>query len=706
MLTASASTTPRGGSDASLTPRSSVIETPRDSSKSPRRTALDKVDKKSVEEVLRIDNGCRAGVKGDLRRLRTLVSEGLDINTGNYDRRTPLHLAANHGHMSMIEFMIDRMGADVRVKDRWGGTPLDDAIRCKKDDVVAFLQKKGAPIGKMSSLTDDSVDLCDAGFNGDIDRLKGLINCNADVNMADYDGRTAIHLACSEGKLKCVKHIVEKMNGDQNVKDRWGGTPKDDAIRHGHDDVFEYLEKRGALRGKTASMNAADATDLCSAATKEDLVALRDMYRRKVDVNTGDYDQRTAMHLACAEGKLAVVKCLVQELKADVNVVDRWGGTPLDDAMRTNHKEIVDFLKANKAKRGKTALYSSDGEILCKAAATGDTEGLNGLMQLGLNVSSPNYDNRTALHLAAAEGNLQMVKLLVEKFKANLNLMDKYGNTPFDDATRAGHEAIAVYLKSKGASIGETKSKDRIDAWRLLEAAAAGRTNELRMLSKQGVNINTVDYDKRTPLHLAASKGHVPAVKCLVEELQANLNAVDISGTTPLGAAMGAGYDALVNYLEAKGGRQGTDSPRSDESNSGTKTGTMPPDNVCQPHKMSKLQTNGNSPPKQSTGKATATKTNGTTRTNGTTQSNGTTKKSNLTSPTKQAEILPFNDNGSHPAPAQQRAQGFHLFPFSLPAFVTGCRYDSVGCRDQVLGKESGADAQDIGYESDVKFTR
>ena len=47
-----------------------------------------------------------------------------------------------------------------------------------------------------------------------------------------------------------------------------------------------------------------------------------------------------------------VVKLLVEELNAALDVTDRWGGTPLDDAEREGHSQVVDYLIARGAPRG------------------------------------------------------------------------------------------------------------------------------------------------------------------------------------------------------------------------------------------------------------------------------------------------------------------------------------------------------------------
>ena len=47
------------------------------------------------------------------------------------------------------------------------------------------------------------------------------------MNSADYDGRTALHLACSEINYEMVEFLL-KMNVDRNIEDRWNNTPLDD----------------------------------------------------------------------------------------------------------------------------------------------------------------------------------------------------------------------------------------------------------------------------------------------------------------------------------------------------------------------------------------------------------------------------------------------------------------------------------------------
>ena len=68
------------------------------------------------------------------------------------------------------------------------------------------------------------------------------------VNFSDYDKRTPLHVAASEGQLAVVKLLLYKYSA-QFRTDRWGGTALDDALRHRHHAVASELRKRGARLG-------------------------------------------------------------------------------------------------------------------------------------------------------------------------------------------------------------------------------------------------------------------------------------------------------------------------------------------------------------------------------------------------------------------------------------------------------------------------
>ena len=205
---------------------------------------------------------CEAAASGDVDALRYLVSElGASPNVGEYDRRTALHVASSEGLLDVVTVLVEELGADVSVVDRWGNTPLDDAERGHYDAVAQFLTSKGAVRRAAStpresthpSATNPSADLCEAAARGDVEGLRALVGAGLEVNRGDYDQRTALHLAASEGHVETIRVLIEEFNADCSVLDRWGHTPLDDALRSDRVQASVLLRSKGALRGETGA---------------------------------------------------------------------------------------------------------------------------------------------------------------------------------------------------------------------------------------------------------------------------------------------------------------------------------------------------------------------------------------------------------------------------------------------------------------------
>lgn len=98
-------------------------------------------------------------------------------------------------------------------------------MRSLKPIVASFLRDHGAIKGIEKDKIITSTELCDAAHRGDVAELRRLVkDHHADVNLGDYDKRTAIHLAASEGLLLVVKFLIEELGADNSPLDRWGGT--------------------------------------------------------------------------------------------------------------------------------------------------------------------------------------------------------------------------------------------------------------------------------------------------------------------------------------------------------------------------------------------------------------------------------------------------------------------------------------------------
>jgi len=199
-----------------------------------------------------------------------------------------------------------------------------------------------------------------AANKGDQGAVHRLVVRGFDQDAADYDGRTALHLACSEGREEVVRYLAE--NGAAlSPKDRWVRTPLDDAYRNGDEAIIDFLESSRAERGmgqavpiisgatiaadNVAPVESNATIEMIYAASAGDLAAIQRLVARGVKLHCTDYDWRTPLHLAAAEGHEHVVQYFIDH-GVPLNPRDRWGATPLDDAKRHNHGRVVHLLNS------------------------------------------------------------------------------------------------------------------------------------------------------------------------------------------------------------------------------------------------------------------------------------------------------------------------------------------------------------------------
>ncbi len=176
--------------------------------------------------------------KGDLEELKLLIKKGARLNHSDYDNRNGLHVACCTTNIEMIKYLVES-GVALNQRDAQNQTPLYEAICVGDKRICEYLRERGAV--NISGIVGSK--LCQAAVEGNLMKLSLLLKNNDDLNVADYDARTALHLACCEGKMDVVRWLIEH-DASPLVKDRWGHTPLDEAHKYGHRDIIHYLEKK------------------------------------------------------------------------------------------------------------------------------------------------------------------------------------------------------------------------------------------------------------------------------------------------------------------------------------------------------------------------------------------------------------------------------------------------------------------------------
>uniref|UniRef100_A0A7N9B137 glutaminase n=1 Tax=Mastacembelus armatus TaxID=205130 RepID=A0A7N9B137_9TELE len=81
-----------------------------------------------------------AAYTGDVSALRRFALSSMDMEQRDYDSRTALHVAAAEGHAEVVRFLLEACKVNPVPKDRWGNTPMDEAVHFGHHDVVTILR--------------------------------------------------------------------------------------------------------------------------------------------------------------------------------------------------------------------------------------------------------------------------------------------------------------------------------------------------------------------------------------------------------------------------------------------------------------------------------------------------------------------------------------------------------------------------------------
>jgi len=312
--------------------------------------------------------------------------------------------------------------------------------------------------------------------------------------------------------------------------------------------------------------------DLIEACARGNLGMAKKLVKAGIDPKKGDYDKRTPLHLAAANGHMHIVEWLFDDCKQQIDgdARDNFGGTPTQDALENGHRDVVKFLMEHGGTVDKTR-YTG---MLCDAAHAGDAAAISGLLtQERAGVDAMDYDQRTALHIAVCENNLAAVKVLTAN-NASAVIKDRWGKTAIDDATSHGRSAMLPFLNGE-AKVTQDDVKDLISRGRnnagrtgdaqvavavmdtatkeLCAAASSGSVQQVKTLIKRGTSCAVGDYDNRTPLHLAAAGGHLGVVKLIAKQPGCSINVVDRMGATPLADAVKHKHNKAADWLREHG---------------------------------------------------------------------------------------------------------------------------------------------------------
>ncbi|XP_054837833.1 2-5A-dependent ribonuclease isoform X2 [Eublepharis macularius] len=301
----------------------------------------------------------------------------------------------------------------------------------------------------------NSVRLYDAVQDGSTEKVQQLLEEGLDINFKMDHGWTALLSAVQADKEELV-HFLLNQGADPGVKKNNGATAFIIAGITGNVKLLELFLSKGSEinehddNGFTAFMEAAWYG-------KEE--ALRFLYGRGADVNLRrivDEEKKslnkggaTALMDAARKGHVVIVKALVEEMDADMNICDNQDRNALVHALSVTEDEP--WSQAKEA----AALF---------------------LLQQGIDTTKRGEGGKTSLILAVEQQSQELVKAILEKDEVDVDDADKNSQTALKVAVEKRNCNIARMLCEKNA---------RTDIGNLIEIANRTYNNDMRELLRQ-----------------------------------------------------------------------------------------------------------------------------------------------------------------------------------------------------------------------------
>ena len=321
------------------------------------------------------------------------------INHQDDTGTTALMWAVTKGHKEVFTELLQQEDIDLHLGEGHGRkTALHLAIEYCREGMARKLASHPRQSSLNSMEGNGSTALIWAVEKGNEEVLTELLQQkDCDISLKNWrTKRTALHIACRDGRVEMVRQLASHpRQGSLNSKDCQGTNALMMAVTEGHKEVVT------------------------------ELLQLEDC-----DINLEDNAKRTALHLACINGRVGMVRQLASHPRqSSLNSKDNWGRTAIMYAVEKGHKEVF-------------------------------TE----LLQLeNCDINLEDRDKRTAMHRACMYGRVGMVTQLASNPRqSSLNSKDDEGRTAIMMAVMEGEAECVLALINVAGVERDTRSLEEL----------------------------------------------------------------------------------------------------------------------------------------------------------------------------------------------------------------------------------------------------
>jgi ankyrin repeat protein len=435
----------------------------------------------------------------DARTIDTLLAKRADINAPQPDGATALHWAAHYDDLALVRRLL-AAGANPNAANDHGVTPL--ALACENGGTTVATALLSAGARANGAAASGETPLMIAVRAGAVDVVEALLGRGADVNANEPSHQqTALMWAVSRGHDRIVQRLLAA-GADVNARSR---------VRRRTVQLNTRYGDQNTVRGVT-EIDLGGFTPLLFAARSGTVESTAQLLAAGANVNDKAPGGTSALVMAAHSGNGAVAAFLV-ERGADVNTADA-GYTALHAAILRGDVPLVKALVARGADANAPLAKGTPSRYYSKDWAFNE-----------------NLVGATPIWLAARFGEPEMMRALVAA-GADLSATMKDGTTVL----------MSTIVPTRG--VGTFRAGDRRERYQGPADVAAkgdGEDEEITLRAAGaaldlGADVNAVNTDGETALHLAAALALNKVVQLLVDR-GAKLDVKNKRDVTPLGMA-------------------------------------------------------------------------------------------------------------------------------------------------------------------------
>ncbi|XP_055621536.1 transient receptor potential cation channel subfamily A member 1 isoform X2 [Toxorhynchites rutilus septentrionalis] len=401
-----------------------------------------------------------------------------------------------------------------------------------------------------------------AAESGNLDEFIRLYEGdNSRLAVRDSRSRTAAHQAAARNRVSILS-FIHVQGGDLNAQDMFGNTPLHVAVENDALDAMEHLLQIPVVTNILNEKKLAPV-HLATELNKVKCLQVMGKFRDVIDIQQGGEHGRTALHLAAIYDNEECARILISEFGACPRKPCNNGYYPIHEAAKNASSKTMEVFFQWGESKGCTreemiSFYDSEGNVpLHSAVHGGDIKAVELCLKSGAKISTQQHDLSTPVHLAAAQGAIEIVKLMFlmqpQEKRISLNCTDIQKMTPLHCAAMFDHPEIVEYLVREGADLNALDKESRSP---LLLAASRSGWRTVMVLIRLGANISLKDINSRNVLHLVIMNGgrldefakEVRLTQSEVHLLEL-LNKKDDSGCSPLHYASREGHIRSLENL-------------------------------------------------------------------------------------------------------------------------------------------------------------